>query len=49
MSKTTYYKTCSECGSNLDPGERCVCRKERVAIVARDCIKDKRKRPLRTA
>jgi len=22
------YKTCPECGSNLDPGERCDCRKE---------------------
>lgn len=21
-----YYKTCSHCGANLDPGERCDCR-----------------------
>lgn len=24
-----YYNTCSWCGSNLDPGERCNCQKER--------------------
>lgn len=21
-----YYKTCSHCGANLDPGEKCDCR-----------------------
>lgn len=24
-----YYRTCPECGSNLDPRERCDCREER--------------------
>lgn len=23
-----YYNVCPDCGSNLDPGERCDCRKE---------------------
>ena len=23
----SYYNTCPECGSNLDPGERCTCKK----------------------
>lgn len=23
-----YYQTCPNCGSNLDPGERCDCQKE---------------------
>lgn len=25
MSRNTYYKTCSDCGANLDPGETCDC------------------------
>jgi len=25
MSRGTYYRSCPECGSNLDPGERCTC------------------------
>lgn len=24
-----YYRTCPECGSNLDPGERCDCNEEK--------------------
>lgn len=24
-----YYKICSNCGANLDPGERCDCEEER--------------------
>lgn len=24
-----YYRTCPECGSNLDPGEACECRRKR--------------------
>jgi hypothetical protein len=24
----TYYRTCPECGANLDPGEKCDCQKE---------------------
>lgn len=29
MSRSkTYYRTCSECGCNLDPGEICDCKKE---------------------
>lgn len=27
-----YYKTCSDCGANLDPGERCDCRREQNII-----------------
>ncbi len=23
-----YYNKCTECGSNLDPGERCTCKDE---------------------
>lgn len=43
-----YYQTCSRCGANLDPGEKCDCRDERreesiKAIYYRP--KDKRKRP----
>lgn len=26
-----YYRTCSYCGANLDPGERCDCRDERLS------------------
>lgn len=26
MGRTTYYQTCPDCGANLDPGERCMCR-----------------------
>lgn len=26
-----YYKTCPHCGDNLDPGERCLCRKLEAA------------------
>ena len=25
----SYFRTCSYCGANLDPGERCDCREER--------------------
>lgn len=24
-----YYNVCQECGANLDPGERCDCKKEK--------------------
>lgn len=24
-----YYRTCPECGSNLDPGEQCDCNEEK--------------------
>lgn len=24
----SYYRTCPACGANLDPGERCDCRRE---------------------
>ena len=24
-----YYRTCPECGSNLDPGEACECRRKK--------------------
>lgn len=24
----TYYRTCPDCGANLDPGEICSCRRE---------------------
>ena len=26
----SYYTTCSKCGANLDPGEKCTCTTERV-------------------
>ena len=29
MKRKTYYRTCKYCGSNLDPGEKCDCQKER--------------------
>lgn len=25
-----YYNTCPKCGSNLDPGEKCDCEREKV-------------------
>lgn len=25
-----YYRTCNHCGSNLDPGEKCDCQKDRI-------------------
>lgn len=25
----TYYRTCPECGANLDPGEPCECHKQK--------------------
>ena len=28
----TYYKTCSSCLANLDPGERCDCEREEEEI-----------------
>lgn len=27
VRKMAYYDTCPECGANLDPGERCDCRR----------------------
>ncbi len=27
-----YYYTCPDCGANLDPGEKCDCRKEAVDL-----------------
>lgn len=27
----SYYRTCPYCGANLDPGERCDCRREQEA------------------
>lgn len=29
----SYYKVCSYCGCNLDPGERCDCKEKAVASV----------------
>ena len=31
MKKRTYDHTCSHCGANLDPGERCDCETEDVS------------------
>lgn len=28
MPPKTYYKTCPDCGANLDPDEHCDCHKE---------------------
>ena len=25
-----YYRTCKHCGSNLDPGEKCDCQKDKI-------------------
>lgn len=30
-----YYKTCSRCGCNLDPGERCDCEQRRQESLSR--------------
>lgn len=30
----TYYRVCGECGAHLDPGEKCDCVREGVAINA---------------
>lgn len=27
-AKKTYYRICEACGANLDPGEKCDCRKK---------------------
>ena len=27
-----YYRVCSNCGSNLDPGERCDCEREQKSL-----------------
>lgn len=32
----SYYHTCPICGSHLDPGERCDCRKENAAVGTRN-------------
>lgn len=29
-----YYRVCSNCGSNLDPGERCDCEREQKNLVS---------------
>ena len=29
-----YYRVCSNCGSNLDPGERCDCEREQKSFVS---------------
>lgn len=34
--KTSYYKQCSKCGSNLDPGEVCNCETAPHAVRARE-------------
>ena len=33
MSKKNYFKTCPDCGANLDPGEICDCHKPTVAYL----------------
>lgn len=34
-----YYRTCPECKANLDPNERCDCKKEKqAAVVKADCF-----------
>lgn len=30
-----YYHTCTKCGANLDPGEKCDCDEERCPICGR--------------
>lgn len=33
MMAMRLYKTCDNCGANLDPGERCDCEREYRALV----------------
>lgn len=44
----SYFRTCPLCGSNLDPGERCECEKEREAS-KREQREEERKRNGRVA
>lgn len=30
----SYYRTCPDCGANLDPGEQCDCQKEKPAFLS---------------
>ena len=32
------YYTCSCCGANLDPGERCDCKRENIAQYSKDTM-----------
>lgn len=34
VQKRPYYNTCPYCGSNLDPGERCICLDDISNVVA---------------
>ena len=39
--KNKYYKICEICGSNLDPGEKCTCLKEKKEQEDEKAIKQK--------
>lgn len=39
--KNRYYKVCEICGSNLDPGEKCTCLKEKKEQEDEKAIKQK--------
>lgn len=32
MRKSSYYRSCPDCGANLDPGEHCDCGEEKESI-----------------
>ena len=34
-----FYRTCPDCGANLDPGERCDCRKEKEPSEMRQTLR----------
>ena len=44
----SYFRTCPLCGSNLDPGERCECEKERE-VSKREQREEERKKNERVA
>lgn len=39
MARSTYYKTCADCGANLDPQETCDChRQPETNVSAHECV-----------
>lgn len=50
-AKKTYYTVCEACGANLDPGEKCDCRKKEKPFFfqAKEGGKKWHTQPLKTA